>query len=494
MSKVYVQLQKSKVLFTLQAMKRTCLVYTYKLVWLFFAVVMAVGCSSSKKTQSLAAGQAFNDSLPPLPVSEIDIPIKIYTRGLLAKAESLVPKEFTSDKWPEYTQSSCDFRYKYRFVRSGLRFSLVNNQASIGFGGTYQIAGSRTICAFDKAVSPWVSGSCGFGNEPMRKVNIAMNARIAFLPGYKVNSQTQLSQLTPIDKCQVTLFNNDMTGEVMDSIRASIAAFTHTFDSSVAALDFSKVLGMVTEKSSRKIMLSKYGFLQVRPIAVRISPMNIVNDTLLMSAGISGYAELMSDSANLPAIKSFPSLQTVAGRDGVSIYANTHYDYAFLSRLITDTIRDKVFDIEGRTFVIKNVEILGTNDRKLEIRVDFAGSKKGRFILYGTPQLDIAKQTISIPDINFGIESRDIVLNVGEKLFRNKIITSLKEKAFVDLPALIAKSKPQMEAQLNRKLTANFTTRGKLQDVRITGLVTGRNVLHLQTFIKANIQMIGTGF
>src|SRR5215212_5786331 len=143
------------------------------------------GCSSSKKTAT-ATSPALNDSLPALPLSEIDIPIKIYTRSLLSKAETMVPKEFTSDKWPDYTQSSRDFRYKYRFVRSGLTFALVNNQATIGFGGNYQIAGSRCLCAFDKPVSPWVSGTCGFGNEPMRKVNIRLNSGISFFPTYKV--------------------------------------------------------------------------------------------------------------------------------------------------------------------------------------------------------------------------------------------------------------------------------------------------------------------
>lgn len=461
-----------------------------RIAWVCSIALLIAGCAPAKKTASTTA-PTLQDSLPPLPVSEIDIPIKIYTKPMLVRAETMVPKEFTSDKWPDFTQSSCDFRYKYRFVRTGLNFSLVNNQATIGFGGNYQIAGSRTICAFEKPVAPWVSGTCGFGNEPMRKVNILMSSNISFLPAYKVQTNTRLTQLTPIDKCQVTLFNNDMTGEVMDSIRASIAAFTHTLDSSVAVLDFSNMLKMVSEKSSRKIMLSKYGFLQVKPLSVRVSPMNLLKDTLMLTAGVSGYAELTSDSTDLPTISNFPTLQTMAGRDGVSIYANTHYDYAFLSKIITDTIKDKAFDIEGRTFVIKNVDIRGTGTRQLEIRVDFAGSKRGRFILYGTPVLDLVKQSISIPDINYGIETKDIVLNVGEKLFRNRIINSLKEKAFVDLPALIAKSKPQLEAQLNRRVNANFSTRGKLHDVKITGLVPGKDVLHLQTYIRANIQLVG---
>src|SRR5687767_14405629 len=89
-------------------------------VILLVVTIMLTGCSGSKKTTAVSAPGTVNDSLPPLAISEIDIPIKIYTRPLLTKAETLVPKEFTSEKWPDYTQSSCDFRYKYRFVRSGL--------------------------------------------------------------------------------------------------------------------------------------------------------------------------------------------------------------------------------------------------------------------------------------------------------------------------------------------------------------------------------------
>jgi hypothetical protein len=321
-----------------------------------------------------------------------------------------------------------------------------------------------------------------------------MASWISFLPDYKIRTRTQLTQLVPLDKCQVTLLNTDMTGEVMDSIKASIASFAHVLDSSVAALDFTNMLKMVTEKSSRKIPMSKYGFLQVRPMSVRISPIQQIKDTLMMTAGVSGYAELTSDSNSLSNISTFPSLQTMAPKEGISIYANSHFDYAFLSKIISDTIRDKVFDMEGQTFVIKRVEVAATQERKLEIRIDFAGSKKGTFILTGTPHLDLAKQTISIPDVDYDIKTRDIVLSVGEKLFRTRIINSLKEKAVVDIPALLEKSRPLMDAQLNRVLASKFATRGRLQEIRLTGLIVGSSVIHLQTLIKANLQLVATNF
>src|SRR5882672_4537321 len=87
--------------------------------------IFLASCSSSKKAVSTA--KHVEDSLPSLPPSEIDIPLKIYAPPLLAKAEKVVPKEFTSDAWPNFIQPSCDFRYKYRFERSALTINCVNN-------------------------------------------------------------------------------------------------------------------------------------------------------------------------------------------------------------------------------------------------------------------------------------------------------------------------------------------------------------------------------
>jgi hypothetical protein len=208
-------------------------------------------------------------------------------------------------------------------------------------------------------------------------------------------------------------------------------------------------------------------------MSVRISTINQVKDTLVMTAGVSGYAELTSDSSTLSTISVFlpckPQRQEMEFRSMPIL----HFGYAFISKIITDTIKDKVFEMEGQTFVIKKVDVKATAQRQLEIRIDFAGSKKGTFILFGTPVLNIEKQTISIPDVDYDLKTRDIVLSVGEKLFRSRIINSMKEKAVVDIPALIEKNRPQLDAPLNRPLTNKFYTKGRLQEIRITGLVLG---------------------
>src|SRR5882724_3362685 len=202
---------------------------------LLTALIFCLGsCSPSRKLAPAATPVSSSvipvlpDTLPRLPVSEMDLPLKIYARPILTMADYMVPKEFVSDRWPDYMQPSCDFRYKYRFVRSGFALSCTNNKVGLQMTGNYQVAGSRCLCAMNKPVSPWVSGACGFGNEPMRKVDFTISSQINILPSYRIRTFSKLEQLKAQDRCIMSLMSTDMTQMILDSIRSSITAFCTT--------------------------------------------------------------------------------------------------------------------------------------------------------------------------------------------------------------------------------------------------------------------------
>ena len=177
-------------------------------------------------------------------------------KPLLSVMDSMTGKEFTNEKWPDYTESSCDFRYKYRFLRSPFTFNCVNNKVSISFKGNYQIAGSKRICAFEKPVSPWVGGSCGFGTEPYRRVDLIIGSSLELLPDHQVRTTTRLESSNATDKCSVTILQSDITLLVMDSIKASIDSFCFAFDHFVQALNNNTLLQQWRNSGSRELQLS----------------------------------------------------------------------------------------------------------------------------------------------------------------------------------------------------------------------------------------------
>jgi len=459
---------------------------------LLLAILSFTACGPSKKLTAPVETVMVGDSLPVLPSSEIDLPIKITGRPLLVAADSIFPREFVSPAWPNYLQPSCDFRYKYRFVRSGFILYCTNNRVSIAMQGNYQVAGGKCLCAVGKPVSPWVMGYCGFDREPMRRVDIAFSSQIGFQPDYHIRTSSVVDQVKALDPCNMSIFSVDMTQEIMDSIRSSIRYFCRGFDAAAGKTDVAKFLRQTASRAWEKTPIGPYGYLIINPVAVRVGTLNYVRDTFAVSLGISCRPELSSDPRNT-APPPLPPLHPGGNRSGVALYLPANYEYSFISKLLNDSLHDKSFDYKGRTVVIREVAVKGIERHKIELRIDFAGSYTGRIYLRGTPVLDTARQTLSVPDISYSLESHDILVRMAKTLLRGKIRRNLQGNSVLDLAALLKTNMPSLNAQLNRTLMPNLYTTGDLRQLKLIGLLAGEKNIQAQLYLQADLEVTCTG-
>jgi len=452
-------------------------------------VIIFLACSSSKK---MVKTQEENQTLPELPLSELDIPVQIAAAPILEKAEKLVPSIFTSDGWPDYLHPSCDFRYKYRFIRTSLQINCVNNLVTIHFGGNYQVSGSKCLCTAGIPVTPWISGSCGFQPQPLRRVNMALSTSLQFLPNYTLHTSTTINQIQPLDKCEVSVFSNDITQLVMDSIRSSLATFSGAMDQTISGLNFTKYVNQLRDSGYHKMSLGNYGYLLLNPTALRVGQLNYTRDSFSISLGVSCRPQLGSDPVNhVQAPAALPSLLQTESRNGFRVYLQMQYDFDFLTKMLRDSLHNKVFDYQGRTIVVKDASIRGIGNRQVEIQIEFAGSNHGTVYFRGTPTLDTAKQTLSIPDIQYSLEGEDLALKIARSLFRNKIRKSIQGKSYLDISALLNANKPLIAQQMNREWIANFHSAGYLKEAKIIGmLVTSQNI-QMQVFINGELKLLG---
>jgi hypothetical protein len=245
--------------------------------------------------------------------------------------------------------------------------------------------------------------------------------------------------------------------------------------------------------SYSKTSLGKYGFLVINPSAIRVGQLNYSRDSFSISLGISCRPALSSDSANHLDPPALPPVSQRENRSGISLYMEASYDYPFLSKLLNDTLYNKVFEVQGRTVVIKNVELYGIGNSQIGIRIEFAGSNKGSISLQGTPVLDTARQTLSVPDLDYTLESRDLVLKMARALFRNKIRNTLEGKSYLDLAALVKSNLSNLNPYLNRDLPNQLVSRGNIEDIRVMGLLAKQNGLQVQVRVTGKLSLQSKG-
>ncbi|HVS94974.1 MAG TPA: DUF4403 family protein, partial [Puia sp.] len=180
-------------------------------------------------------------------------------------------------------------------------------------------------------------------------------------------------------------------------------------------------------------------------------------------------------------------------RSGITLYLPADYEYTFLSRLLSDSLRDRSFQYKDRQVIIKDVGIRSIGHHQVELRIDFAGSYDGRIFLRGTPVVDTAKQTLSVPDISYSLQSKDLLLKMAKTLLRGKIRRTMKGNSELDLAALLRTNLPLLNAQLNRTVTPALRTSGEIRQLKLIGLLAGEKQLQAQLFIQAELSVTSLG-
>ena len=102
------------------------------------------------------------------------------------------------------------------------------------------------------------------------------------------------------------------------------------------------------------------------------------------------------------------------------------------------------------------------------------------------------RQVLTMPDISFSLDSRDMLLNIAKGLFRKKIMRKLKDESVFDLGELIKNNKAVIEARLNQQLNDWLFTKGDFQELKLVGLLPLKNAIQIQVYFKRNIVVIGS--
>jgi hypothetical protein len=302
-----------------------------------------------------------------------------------------------------------------------------------------------------------------------------------------------LDRVVALEKCEVSVFSNDITSLIVDSVRSSVLSFCGTLDQTVAGMSLANMQRQGAQLAYQKMAMGKYGYVQVNPTDIRVGQLNYTKDSFRISMGVSCRPYLSSDSVNHVEDPPLPPLRQLENRDGLSLYLEAHYDYAFLSKMLHDTLYNKVFEVQGRTVVIKNIELKGAGSRQIGIRIDFAGTNKGSIYLHGTPVLDTARQTLSVPDLDYTLESKDLVLKLARAFFKNKIRSGLEGKSYLDIAGLVKSNLTTINASLNRNLPNQLVSRGHIEDIRVIGLMARPQGLQVQFHMKGQIALESSG-
>lgn len=428
-----------------------------------------------------------------LPVSEIDIPLRINLKPLYAIANKNVQTIYSSPGWPnDFEVDNCDTRYMYRFKRGPLSIASHANTVSFNFTGSYIIAGSQRICTgagSNRApVTPW-SPICTCGlNEGERRVNIGFKALLNLKDNYAVSAKLQRLEPRPLDKCTVCFWGQDITPTVMDQLKVQLDAAGNEISDSLNRLNLRPQFQQLWDMLNTSIPIFDMGYLQINPEKLRLSTLYAQNDTLNISAGISARP-MISLSKTVHSRTIVPDISDFSQRKGFSIFIDAVMNYDSLSQILTRQLYQKRVDMDktGKYIIIESCEIYGVDNEKLIIKVAFSGPDKGTMYLTGKPFFNTQKNQIEIKDIDYDIRTRDLLIKTAKWLFNRRIINTLNQYSAFNITAYADTLLSKVNVQINRQWQKSVSSAGAVNSLQVMAIYPLTENLILRCNIRGDL-------
>ncbi|MBD0331167.1 MAG: DUF4403 family protein [Chitinophagaceae bacterium] len=428
-----------------------------------------------------------------LPESEINIPIQISLSSIRLLAEQNVDTIFTSPNWPEgWITDDCTTRYKYYFRRSPLRISATGTTFNMAFTGFYKIIGSTRACAGKTVLSPWTPPCrCGF-DEGERRVNVGFTSSFTLRPDYILNIRLIRNEPQPLDKCNVCFWGQDITKQVMIGLKEQLDLAKKAIEDSFSTVNIRPYLQQAWNKLSEVYIVPGIGYLSLHPKKLHMENITATNDLLNINLGIAA-TPVISFEREGEEKSSVPDLSP-SGLNGFNIHLEAALQYDSLSKVVNQYLINKRFDFEEgfikKHVIIKNVQITGNESRNLIIRVAFTGSHDGVALFSGTPVFNSSTKKIEVPDLNFDLNTKSLLLKTAKWLFNERIKNEIKKYTSFDLTNYYVLATKNLNTWLNREWSRGIKGSGTVHDLKITALHTLPQHLLVRSNVSGNLSVL----
>jgi hypothetical protein len=431
-----------------------------------FLLLFAFSISLQASSQTASA-----DSLPE---SQIDIPIQINLKPIFAVADKSVATVFTSPNYPDdWVQADCATRYKYHFRRSPLRMRMKGLTMTLGFTGFYQIIGSTRICNGSTVLSPWSpSCKCGF-DEAERQVEIGFTSTFRLSPDYRLQTQITRSEPVAKDKCEVCFWGQDVTAEVLKGLKAELDLSRKGMQDSFGNIKLRPYMQQAWNLLNETYTIPGIGYFSLRPKRLRMQNINAQNDLLNINIGISASPSVTFEK---PAgvTSAVPNLSNTATPGGFSVYLDAALQYDSLSRVVNGYMAGKRFEVsEGlikKHIIVKEVTVASSAEGRMLIKLDFTGSFNGTAFFTGNPVYNPASKTIEVQDLDYDLQTKNVLLKTAKWLFAGKIEEELKKNTKIDLTTYFETAQKSLNTHLNKEWTKGIKGSGNIKELKVVSV------------------------
>ena len=308
------------------------------------------------------------------------------------------------------------------------------------------------------------------------EINLRFSSRFSIDPDWSVSTLTRADGYDWIKKPAFTIagIQIPIAGFVGKMIDKNLGSITATLDRQVRReVDLRTPVLQAWNTVRQPYLLSdEYKtWLLVAPQRIVITPLRFEGSAIRATIGIEGYT--ITTVGTKPVIKPVVSLPDLTV---VPQLANTDFQVGLLSeisypeaaQLAARAFVGKAFAFSGNKYsvTVTDIDLYGQND-KLIIKAGLRGSITGDVYLRGKPYYDGAHKTISLTDLEYDFDTKNLLQRTANWLLHGTFATMLQKQMTIPVGPQLDELQQSVQNQLkNNQIAAGVMLNGVLDEVR----------------------------
>lgn len=409
-----------------------------------------------------------------VPPSRLDMAVTIGLEQIKAEGEKALP--LTEDATPYTSQmdGGADQRggvdLGYHIERSPLSLRMEDGALLADLTLGYWIkAEYRPLTP----LAPRIKIGCGTDGEPLRKAAVTFSTRVDVDPKWTTAVKTTVS-VRAENRCLVTLFKKDLTAKVIGALEGKLNNLAGQLDANISqAIHLRDRVTQLWDLMKEPIAVDDGVWLSIHPEWVSISPFELEGDVLSFHIRLVARPAVTGGIKPAPDGRPLPDLRkSVPGEPGFHVLVPVEMSYQEaeepLAQALKITEGKLRYPASGSPFItVRRIDLSSSGAQAL-IRLDFDGSAKGCAYLVGTPTYQSQTHILSFTDVDFSVETKNLVLKTLDWLDHEGLRSTLEQALIIDLSKPLAKIERTLSGLLNKK-GGVFELSGEFREFRLFG-------------------------
>ncbi|TFG47582.1 MAG: DUF4403 family protein [Gemmatimonadales bacterium] len=423
------------------------------------------------------------ESLPPVPPSRIELPIRYNLAPALAWLESEVPGRFGDIDQRIAIPDNDRVHIAYAVMRELFVF---------GFEGQ-TVTGSSVLHYegqgwYNPPLLPEVSASCGTGDQrPRARLTLRFTGRIDDSWRLRTKSTVTAEALTDTkrDQCEVTVPHIDVTETVLNAAEGALRQELVKVNRRLQAFPVRKTVEDVWGTMQQPLRLTDSLWLLINPASFRFLPPTVSSDTLIWQAGLDANPRIVGGARpDASANPLLPPERGPAPPAELLILSEGRLPYDVAEDILSKALAKTKIKVGRHTMVIRHLKPAPLGDGRVVVALTVSGAANGTLYAIGRPQID-SLGVLTMPDLTIDAGTTDALTGALAWLASTDKVTALLQEAVrVNLAPTIEKGRQLAEENMNRELAPGLYLRTTLTSATPVGVWAGPDALIARVIVR----------